>query len=183
MQTKTTLEMICINNSTYEKCLTVGKAYLVTIEGPNKENPMYSLKDDNGDFLQTMINRFEKNNEVPGIQEMAHWISYSIIEGSETYADAFENTFKWMSENYCEENNIIGRAATLAELVGENESEISLKQATEKEVKTWLSQEESSLNMEEIESFFSLLYGKEEEKEKIKIQVAYYKDLKINRGY
>ena len=50
------------DNTDYENCLTVGKLYEVSQDS----NGMYSLVDDNGDALQTMLDRFvpeEKSNK------------------------------------------------------------------------------------------------------------------------
>ncbi|PLS19174.1 hypothetical protein CVD28_01845 [Bacillus sp. M6-12] len=56
-------QMKCIDNSTYEDCLTVGKIYEVELEPVGKEDTMYHLIDDNGDALQTMIHRFVEVTE------------------------------------------------------------------------------------------------------------------------
>lgn len=54
-----TKQMTCVNNEGYEDCLTVGKEYLVTIEYFPSGDSMKKMTDDNGEFLQTMIDRFE----------------------------------------------------------------------------------------------------------------------------
>lgn len=53
-------KMKCVNNNDYEKCLTLGKVYNVHIHDVGSGNSMKKLKDDNGEFLQTMIDRFEE---------------------------------------------------------------------------------------------------------------------------
>jgi len=50
----------CINNWDYEDCLTVGKMYKVEVEFINDDKDiMYKFVDDNGEPLQSMINRFK----------------------------------------------------------------------------------------------------------------------------
>lgn len=50
--------MKCIDNRDYEDCLTVGKVYEVEIEIMGTAATMKKLLDDNGEFLQTMLDRF-----------------------------------------------------------------------------------------------------------------------------
>lgn len=50
--------MKCINNRDYEDCLTLGKIYDVQIEEVGNRDSMKKLLDDNGEFLQTMLDRF-----------------------------------------------------------------------------------------------------------------------------
>lgn len=52
-------EMVCVDNSTYEDCLTLGKTYEV-YQDPHG---MYHLHDDDNEALQTMIDRFEEVKE------------------------------------------------------------------------------------------------------------------------
>lgn len=46
--------MVCVNNSEYEDCLTLGKVYLV-----KEVDGMQQLIDDNGEWLQTALRRFQ----------------------------------------------------------------------------------------------------------------------------
>ena len=50
--------MKCIDNHDYVECLTVGKVYEVEIEDMGAAGSMKKLMDDNGEFLQTMLDRF-----------------------------------------------------------------------------------------------------------------------------
>lgn len=50
----------CIDNRDYEQCLTIGKVYDVEIEELGNGSSMKKLKDNNGEFLQTMVERFEE---------------------------------------------------------------------------------------------------------------------------
>ena len=53
------IKMVCINNVNYENCLTVGKVYDVEMESIST-GTMYKVIDDNGEFLQTMVDRFKE---------------------------------------------------------------------------------------------------------------------------
>jgi hypothetical protein len=52
-------KMKCVNNSTYEDCLTIGKIYDVKIESEDDGDIMYHVIDDNGEKLRTLVKRFE----------------------------------------------------------------------------------------------------------------------------
>lgn len=65
--TKIVKAMKCVNNKEYEDCMTIGKIYEVEIEKIGKNNSMKIFKDDNGEFLQTMLDKFhdiDKDNEI-----------------------------------------------------------------------------------------------------------------------
>ncbi|MGG1571564.1 hypothetical protein [Fictibacillus sp. NRS-1165] len=55
-----TKRMRCVNNIDYEDCLTKGGIYDVEMENLGNGESMKKLNDDNGDFLQTMLGRFEE---------------------------------------------------------------------------------------------------------------------------
>jgi hypothetical protein len=50
--------MLCINNTDYVDCMTVGKNYWVEIEEMKHSQKMYKFLDDNNKPLQTMLDRF-----------------------------------------------------------------------------------------------------------------------------
>ena len=50
--------MTCINTRDYYECLTYGSPYWVEIEDLGNGQKMYKFKDDNGEPLQSMMNRF-----------------------------------------------------------------------------------------------------------------------------
>ena len=52
--------MKCINNTSYEGCLTLNKRYMVAIEYLSGRIVMYHFIDDEGGELQTHICRFEE---------------------------------------------------------------------------------------------------------------------------
>lgn len=53
------MKMQCVNNRDYEDCMTIGKVYDVDIEDMEHGNSMKKFLDDNGNFLQTMLDRFK----------------------------------------------------------------------------------------------------------------------------
>lgn len=55
-------KMICIANWDYEDCLTLGKSYHVSIESLDNNLNMYHVFDDNGEPLQSMIERFKEED-------------------------------------------------------------------------------------------------------------------------
>lgn len=54
--------MKCINNTDYEDCMTIGNVYDVEVEEMENGAKMHKFLDDNGDFLQSMLPRFETLN-------------------------------------------------------------------------------------------------------------------------
>ena len=48
------IQLTCVNNKNYEQCLTLGKTYLV-----KEVDGMQEVVDDNGEWLQTILKRFE----------------------------------------------------------------------------------------------------------------------------
>jgi hypothetical protein len=51
--------MKCINNKDYEDCMTIGKTYLVEMKDEGRSDSMKRFIADNGETLQTMLDRFE----------------------------------------------------------------------------------------------------------------------------
>jgi hypothetical protein len=73
------MPMRCIDNRTYEDCLTVGKVYPVGTYPVGDGDTMHTLFDDDGDRLQTLLNLFEDADHYDGLPEEC----FGVVAGTE----------------------------------------------------------------------------------------------------
>ncbi|MCT1392018.1 hypothetical protein M4D76_27625 [Peribacillus frigoritolerans] len=115
-----------MDNTDYEDCLTIGKLYEVSQDS----HGMYSLVDDNGDALQTMLDRFvpdEKSNKYITL----HCYTDQLVNNDDGKFDKFGSAWFTVPRNWAEEQAIHQ---------GYDSLETFLKEYTYDETDDWLRQ-------------------------------------------